>query len=296
MPAKLFSMSADEGGERQEFSIGAEARIGRGSRNDVVLPLRAVSVEHSRIYFDPKADCYVLEDLGSLNGTALDGARIEEPERLGHLHVVTFAGELDFVFQDLDKVARRHGGAESPAPPRAAPSPSPASKVGAGDEGTRIESEAIGVPAALAADAGQAPAGPPEANGTRIEDGAIGLPPGLAGPPTGPGRAPTKSGAMSYILEVAAGGPTPQRFELRSGPNLVGRIRRAEIRIEKPEISRRHAVLSVEPERVTVRDLGTRNHTYVEGERIGEDEVELAAGARLSFATVEARLFARSRD
>lgn len=299
MPAKLIARSTEREDERLEFSIGAEARIGRGKRNDIVLEFNGVSVEHSRIFFDPKAGCYVLEDLGSLNGTELDGQRIEEPERLGHLHVITFAAELDFVFEDLDKIARRQGRVEEavsrPAAAEGAKAPARRAPTAASGEGTRFESEPIGVPAALAGGTPPAKtAAPADADGTRIEKEAVGLPPGLAKPPTGVRRAVAASGPTAYLLEVATEAGTPRRFELQSGVNVVGRTRRAEIRIERPEISRRHAIVTVWPDRVTVRDLGTRNRTFVDGERIGEEEVELKPGGSVSFAGVEARLFARS--
>ncbi len=49
----------------------------------------------ARITWDAEGGCYVLEDLDSLNGTDLDGQRVAGPEPLGHLHVITFAGEHD---------------------------------------------------------------------------------------------------------------------------------------------------------------------------------------------------------
>jgi hypothetical protein len=53
---------------------GPEARIGRGYNNDVIVDDPYVAAEHLRLFRD-EAGQLVLEDLGSANGTYLDGAR-----------------------------------------------------------------------------------------------------------------------------------------------------------------------------------------------------------------------------
>src|SRR5215467_10164450 len=53
--------------------------------------------------------------------------------------------------------------------------------------------------------------------------------------------------------------------------------------------SRRHAELTCEGGVVRVRDLGSRNGTSVNGERLGGEAVELRDGDRLSFGGIEAR-------
>lgn len=53
--------------------------------------------------------------------------------------------------------------------------------------------------------------------------------------------------------------------------------------------SRRHAELTCEGGVVRVRDLGSRNGTSVNGERLGGEAVELRDGDRVSFGGIEAR-------
>ncbi len=55
---------------------------------------------------------------------------------------------------------------------------------------------------------------------------------------------------------------------LREGENLLGRTDEAVIWIDSPAASRRHARILVKDGRATVEDLGSRNGTYLRGERI----------------------------
>ena len=77
-------------------------------------------------------------------------------------------------------------------------------------------------------------------------------------------------------------------FPLGPGSRVIGRARTADISVESRSVSRRHAVLTV-GERVTLRDLGSRNHTLVNGERV-TDEVEVEPGAELRFGALAATL------
>jgi DNA-binding winged helix-turn-helix (wHTH) protein len=59
-------------------------------------------------------------------------------------------------------------------------------------------------------------------------------------------------------------------FPLSEGENLIGRGPEATVRIDDPEVSRRHATISVEDAVATLRDLGSKNGTFVRGERAVE--------------------------
>jgi transcriptional regulator with GAF, ATPase, and Fis domain len=61
----------------KEFILGGDLiRIGKSDENDILLPEETVSRVHCEIVRDPKG--YLLRDLGSTNGTFLDGAEIRE--------------------------------------------------------------------------------------------------------------------------------------------------------------------------------------------------------------------------
>jgi hypothetical protein len=79
-----------------------------------------------------------------------------------------------------------------------------------------------------------------------------------------------------------------QEFELPAGQTIVGRSSSCNVTIDDVLMSRDHAILRVTDGRVTLRDLGSRNGTWVNGSRI-EDEIELHDGDRIRFGTTEIR-------
>src|SRR5580765_2074065 len=70
----LEILDGDRAGE--VVSLGAALRIGRKPANDLVLADEKTSGVHAEIV--PEGDRFVLRDLGSTNGTFLDGRRITE--------------------------------------------------------------------------------------------------------------------------------------------------------------------------------------------------------------------------
>jgi pSer/pThr/pTyr-binding forkhead associated (FHA) protein len=70
--------------------------IGRGPECDIVVPDRQISRQHARL--SRTADGIQVEDLGSKNGTHVNGARIEAPMLLQDGDVVQVAFTLELVF------------------------------------------------------------------------------------------------------------------------------------------------------------------------------------------------------
>jgi DNA-binding winged helix-turn-helix (wHTH) protein len=60
----------------------------------------------------------------------------------------------------------------------------------------------------------------------------------------------------------------PQEFALDEGDNLIGRDPDAEVYIDHPSVSRRHALISIGERGATIEDLRSRNGTFVNGLRI----------------------------
>ena len=282
MRARLFARYGPEEGLEVEF--GAEATIGRGKENSVLLSSREVSQRHARVVYDADSAAYWVEDLGSLNGTLLDGEPVSGRQRLRGLHVLSFGAAAELFFVELDTRPGEPGEPETAA-------------VAATGSRTRVDVEAPTLPPGLES--------PPERQGTRVERDMPSLPIGLRAQgdttePESPGTAaaepsedapPAATGeqtaAPRFVLEVRgrAGGS----FELREGDNLIGRSGRARIVLADRELSRRHATLRVEGDRVWVRDEGSRNHTFVGDDEISE-EVELEPGSELRFGRLAARL------
>jgi pSer/pThr/pTyr-binding forkhead associated (FHA) protein len=84
--------------ERSEVALDSEAlTIGRDGVNDVPLPGdRFASAEHARL--DPRGDGVWLEDVGSTNGTYVNGVKLQRPKRLEPGDIVKI-GETDFRFE-----------------------------------------------------------------------------------------------------------------------------------------------------------------------------------------------------
>ena len=72
--AKLIIVSVDP---PQEYELGPLNTLGRHPDNTIQVLDRIVSKEHCQVFLSPDGR-YVLRDLGSLNGTYVDGERIME--------------------------------------------------------------------------------------------------------------------------------------------------------------------------------------------------------------------------
>ena len=149
------------------------------------------------------------------------------------------------------------------APPAAAPPPPGVGAVGAGAAGA-------------AAGAGAAPpppssvpswASPPDADGL----GATARHPEAAPPP--PARAKRVNPADRPWLDVDG-----ERYPLMGAITILGRDDSADIILDDPGISRRHSELRVTTDGphfvTTIRDLGSTNGTYLNGERITSEHLE----------------------
>lgn len=84
-------------------------------------------------------------------------------------------------------------------------------------------------------------------------------------------------------IQIVWGGESHD-FSLDDGEHRVGRSSENAVHVPAPRVSKAHAMLRVENERLWVRDLGSTNGTEVNGHRIGGDEVEVPPGTLVSFA------------
>jgi serine phosphatase RsbU (regulator of sigma subunit) len=87
------------------------------------------------------------------------------------------------------------------------------------------------------------------------------------------------------MLEIEiAWGEKNHPYKLNDGEHTVGRSGDSDIKIPVARVSKSHALLRVDGERLFVRDLGSTNGTEIDGSRIGTDEVEAGPGTLVSFA------------
>jgi hypothetical protein len=69
---------------------------------------------------------------------------------------------------------------------------------------------------------------------------------------------------------------------------LIGRHPECDVRIELPQISRRHCCVALAYDRLIIRDLGSRNGVRVNGERV--EEARLWPGDEVAIAQILYRL------
>jgi FHA domain-containing protein len=74
-----------------------------------------------------------------------------------------------------------------------------------------------------------------------------------------------------------------QRVALTSNVTVVGRGTDADLRIDDPGVSRRHAEILIDDEKATVVDTGSTNGVYVDDNRVAH--AELRDGSRVTFGS-----------
>src|SRR5512134_1532111 len=76
---------------------GDQISVGRDSTNEIVINDAEVSRRHARLTF--QGGKYVLEDLGSTNGTFVNGQRLAGPRVLKAGEVVSFGEQIVMIFE-----------------------------------------------------------------------------------------------------------------------------------------------------------------------------------------------------
>jgi DNA-binding winged helix-turn-helix (wHTH) protein len=79
------------------------------------------------------------------------------------------------------------------------------------------------------------------------------------------------------------------QVKLTNGRHVVGRDPSVEVWLDSASVSRRHARLDIDGADATVEDLGSKNGTWVNGERVGA-RLAVSAGDELRFGSVRAQL------
>ena len=76
-----------------------------------------------------------------------------------------------------------------------------------------------------------------------------------------------------------------KKFVLSAGEMIFGRDPAAQVCIDHPSVSRRHAVLSIGANGTVLRDLGSRNGTFLNGQQV-DRPVKVASGAIIGLGPV----------
>ncbi|MBL0219954.1 MAG: sigma 54-interacting transcriptional regulator [Myxococcales bacterium] len=101
-----------------------------------------------------------------------------------------------------------------------------------------------------------------------------------------------RTAARSYTLQVL-GQPaerTPPPIALGARPVVIGAHASCELVLTDPQVSRRHAELSIVPEGIRIKDLGSTNGTWWQGTKVGE--LVVPPGATVKFGGTSVRMAA----
>lgn len=85
----------------QRYGVDADIVIGRSTDCDLTFPVTQISRQHARFIVD--GNYLLIEDLGSSNGTRVNGSRISAPVRLNHQDKVEI---LDVTIRVKEGLAR----------------------------------------------------------------------------------------------------------------------------------------------------------------------------------------------
>lgn len=106
-------------------------------------------------------------------------------------------------------------------------------------------------------------------------------------------QANNHEGILSQVNQVSQTGwqifvevPGKAPIELPTGESVIGRSRNCTVQIAETTVSRQHAIFVVAPGKVRLRDLGSSNGTFVNGERV-DGEIPLADGDRVVVGEAE---------
>ncbi|MBM4385801.1 MAG: FHA domain-containing protein [Deltaproteobacteria bacterium] len=295
---------------------GAQLRIGRMRENDVVVNNLAVSRFHAVLKRDGEG--YVLEDLGSENGTLLNGERVSgtapmtpsDVIQLGkyELRIVSGAGlaiagppqkrgndawDASQTFLALDPLAAP--AAPARAEPKPAPTPAPAARdadpegvFAFGEEDVAASAEpALEAVAEMETD----PLTTPNPEHTSLFDfgdaapavsKTAELPPAPApkAAPAARAAAPAED-AMHAGLIVQRDGKLHLLRPWEDGELCAGRAPECEIVLADAGVSRKHAQFSRTASGYEVSDLGSVNGIYVNGHRTKRHTLQVGDVVRI---------------
>jgi serine phosphatase RsbU (regulator of sigma subunit) len=96
-----------------------------------------------------------------------------------------------------------------------------------------------------------------------------------------------------YVLTGEVAGQ-PFRVTLEPGRHRIGRGSENDVDLASRSVSRQHAEILIEPDRIQLRDLGSSNGTWANGRPVS-DLVEIRGGDRIRFGDMELTLLAEGQ-
>lgn len=323
-----------------------ETQIGKGPRNDLVIADPSVSTAHSVLRRENEA--YTIADLGSRNGTFVNGERVTSPRRLSHGDVIGMGlSKLTFRLSDysetgaidLDELAALSKQGPPPVTEESLATAVISSGLVSQSDLDRVRKTANGrrllsalVDERLATEESlrdlmsrtfEIPI--IDLHTAHLDEGVIAeFPPRLALdrniiPISREGESlliavadPTDRDAIqevgqkvqpSVVLRLAPASQIREKVSRYYGPKLIGvlptgekieyPIDRHEVEIGKaahnqivltdPTVSNTHAIVMARDGGYSIVDLGSRNGTFINGERLGSKAVTLRHGEKIQL-------------
>jgi len=307
MYGKLLCKTGQLAGKVFEFAD--EVSIGNTPENTIHLSSGIISARHARIFLDPKKNDFFLEDLGSYNGTKLDGKDVHGKKKLKESSFITLANTFEFIFQIVkgkqlpekkEKAVpdeQQPVVARQPKPKAIADAPTPVDfaakkEVAAPADGgnrTMLDfgfSPMPSIPEVTPQKKIEAPQKPslpvPEQASGKREDAAATM-----FIDAGKFEEEMKKRAPAFQLEFTIPKGEKKSFALKEGENKVGRLSTSDISIEDVSMSRNHALVTVKTGTIKVKDLGSKNGTFVNDQQLAS-EVEITPDTPIRFGLVKA--------
>ncbi len=85
------------------------------------------------------------------------------------------------------------------------------------------------------------------------------------------------------LLLVQSGVPEPGMETLEGARHVLGKAPQADIAFDNPYVSRRHAEIAFSNDSYSIRDLGSKNGTFVDGQRVGQNPRQLDGGETIEL-------------
>ncbi len=241
-------ISDDEGKTTTVPLVRDEITIGRKEGNTIRLTDRNVSRRHAKL--QKQNGGYVLQDLGSYNGTVINGTRLSDQRALKMGDQIVIG---DYKLNIVEESAAQVAPAATPAP------------------------------TAAVVETFEAPA---QQGGHHPQATMPAIPTALGVPPPATIAVPEQFKKLQLVFLAPAGTPSP--FTINKLPILLGRSEIADISLPFSSISREHAKVTLEGDQLVIEDLGSSNGVMVNGEKVKKHPIK--AGDALTMGVVECKV------
>ncbi len=212
--------------------------IGRSSDCNIILEDLEVSRRHARLTIGAEGQI-TLTDQGSANGTQLEGKPL--PPRKETIITAGQSFRIGSFRMVLVKSAEA-GKAAAPSAPRPL-----------GEMATRVDTDDVAAPVE------QKTSAAPISDAETVDEIKV----------------PREAKVFQLTLQVT--GDAPQEFIMGSGEWQIGREAGSHVHLDDPYVSRKHARINVQDERVSVTDLGSSNGVIYKGSRLSANQPQFIA-------------------